>query len=184
MHQPSSFPDTYAGFDTETLLAAYHQGPERIGYALSTLAAADLKARPIEHKWSIQEIVIHLADSEIMGAARIRQTLAQSGRDFAAYDEAVWAEQLAYQDGSSQSVEEAVALFTALRRTTSRLLRRATAQDWEKTGHHAEHGYVTLRQLLELYADHSERHLAQILERRRLLDKTLYMPLLLEKRLY
>ena len=127
---------------------------------------------------------MHLADAEIMGAARIRQALAQSGRDFACYDEAVWADQLAYQNRSRQAVEDALALFTALRRATSPLLHRAVAHHWQKTGFHPELGPVTLRQLLELYADHSERHLAQILERRRLLGIPLRMALLLETRLY
>lgn len=184
MTHVATFPGTYAEYDTAHLLDVYEKGPGRIRRSLADLTDDHLAARPIGGKWSIREIVVHVADSEIMGGGRFRQTLAQSELAFAGYDQAVWANRLDYQDFDRAGLDAVLTLFSALRRTTSILLRKASPEDWRKRGRHPERGPMTLRQLLELYADHSERHLAQILERRALLGASYTMELLLPERLY
>lgn len=185
MWETGTFPATYATVEPELLLRAYAESPARIRRSLEGLAPGQLRANPRSAgKWSIAEIVVHLADSEIMGAARVRQTYTGSGPDFAFYDQNVWARDLAYGEADEGRLEGNLALFTALRETTLPLFRDTGSGDWAKTGLHAELGPLTLRQLLELYADHGERHLEQILEIRRLLGRPLECPLLLPKRLY
>lgn len=184
MTHVDTFADPYADYGTSHLLDVYEQGPERIGRSLTGLTDDELAARPFERKWSIREIVVHVADSEIMGAGRFRQALAQPEAAFAGYDQAVWADQLDYQGFDRAGLDATLALFSALRQSTSILLRRASPADWDKSGRHPERGPMTLRQLLELYADHSERHLAQILERRARLGTPRVMDRLLPERLY
>ena len=182
-HTPH-FPKTYANLATYELLSVFDAGPERYPQVLEGLKEQDLKAHPKAGKWSIQEIVMHVADSEIMGAARIRQTFAQPGSTYAIYDQDVWARVCAYQDQDNAALQSALKLFEALRRTSSGIFHQAKQDDWQKAGYHAEFGHLTLRQLLELYADHSERHIQQILDLRSLMAKSLNFPLLLEERLY
>ncbi|HEX9654456.1 MAG TPA: DinB family protein, partial [bacterium] len=165
----STFPTAYADLDTDQLISAYSAGPERVRQVIQGLKPADLKAHPREGKWSIQEIVVHLSDAEVMGAARIRQAFAQPGSTVAVYDQMVWAREMAYQDYDTKTFYTALMMFDALRLATAKLFQRATAADWEKVVIHPEWGAITLRQLLELYADHSERHIAQILTLRELL---------------
>jgi hypothetical protein len=141
-------------------------------------------AHPRENKWSIQEIVFHITDAEIMGAARIRQTYAEPGSRFAVYEQDIWAKELKYQKRDSKSFYSSLILFDSLRLATSKIFRGAQQEDWQKTGLHPEWGDLTLRQLLEIYADHSERHIGQILTLRGLLGKGVDLPLLLEQRLY
>ena len=100
---------------------------------------------------------------------------------FAAYDQNRWGSTFAY---TSADAAEALAMFEVLRATTSRLLRRCSETAWDKTGLHPEWGRMTVRQLLELYADHSERHLEQILAMRHDLAHPADVPPLLEERLY
>ena len=119
-----------------------------------------------------------------MGAARVRQAYTQPGSSFAVYDQDIWANLLGYQKQDNSAVPDALKLFESLRRTTSVIFHHARVEDWGKSGVHAEHGEITLRNLLELYADHSERHIEQILHIRSLLDKTIEFQLLLEHRLY
>jgi len=180
----SRFPDVYSQIETGKLLEVFDQGPARLRNVLADLTQNHLKANPRPGKWSIQEIVMHVADSEIMGAARIRQTYTQPGSSFAVYDQDVWANQLGYRELDNPAVQNALKLFESLRRTTSLIFHQARVEDWDKSGVHAEHGEVTLRNLLELYTDHSERHIEQILYIRSLLDKTIEFQLLLERRLY
>jgi len=180
----STFPDLYIQIKTDKLLEVFDQGPARLRNVLADLTHEHLKVKPRPGKWSIQEIIMHVADSEIMGAARVRQTYAQPGSSFAAYEQDVWANHLGYQGQGNPAVQNALKLFESLRRTTSVIFHDARAGDWGKIGVHAEHGEITLRNLLELYADHSERHIEQVLSIRSLLDKTIEFQLLLEHRLY
>lgn len=184
MVETNAFPTTYESVTTAALMQAFQRGPDQVEASLEGLDDGDLRAPVVKGKWTIQEIVLHVADSEIMGAARFRQALAQSDRDFAFYAQDVWATELGYGEAGRDDMTAALAMFRALRRTTARLLDAASDDDWAKTGNHPEVGVITVRQLLELYADHSERHVAQILERRRRLGKPVGLPLLLAERLY
>ena len=183
--QKSSFPRAYEQIPTSKLLEAYDEGPQRINQVFQGLSEEELKSRAKgDKRWSIFEIVLHVADSELMGAARVRQTFTQSGRDFAFYNQDVWAKQMNYQSLALDSFNQGLELFELLRKTTSRIFHLATEEDWRKTGIHAELGKTSLRQLLELYADHGERHIEQILHTRELLGKAIEFPLILAERLY
>ena len=187
LYRKADFPDAYRGISTRDLLTVYRAGPTRLGGILAGLTDEELKQRPQppqEDKWSIQEIAMHIADAEIMGAARLRQALAEPGASFALYDQDAWTSELGYRNRDRKALENAVRLFSALRTGSTLLLETATEQDWAKWGNHADWGPVTVRQLLELYADHSERHIEQIVDARELLGKPLVAPRLLPKRLY
>ncbi len=184
LFRKADFPDAYRGISTRDLLTVYKAGPTRLGGILAGLTDEELKARPREDKWSIQEIAMHVADAEIMGAARLRQALAEPGATFALYDQDAWTRALGYQSRDRKALENAVRLFSALRTGSTLLLETAKEQDWTKWGNHADWGPLTVRQLLELYADHGERHIEQIVAARALLGNTLIVPRLLPKRLY
>ena len=181
----TGFPDVLRNVSAERLLEAYAAGPARIRAALDGLSPSQLAEHPVRGKWSIAEIILHLADAEIMGAARIRQAVAEPGSTAAVYDQDRWAAGLAYGDRGPDAVEEALQLFELLRRTSLPLFARVRGGgNDESVVHPGWGGPLTVRQLLELYADHSERHLAQMLERRRLVGAPLDMDLLLPDRLY
>jgi len=181
----SQYPLVYKDYTTPELLAAFNAGPRRLREVTSGLDEARLKARVIPEKWSIFEIILHVADAEIMGAARFRLALSESGVLAPRYDQDAWCREMAYNEAPLAAFAEALDLLESLTRTSNRLFDGLTAEDWEAYGViHAEWGRMTLRQLLELYADHRERHVAQILERRALLGVPIEYALLLEKRLY
>ena len=184
LSRKADFPDAYRGISTRDLLTVYKAGPTRLGGILAGLTDEELKQRPQEDKWSIQEIAMHIADAEIMGAARFRQALAEPGASFALYDQDAWTGELGYRTRDRKALENAVRLFSALRNGSTLRLETAKERDWTKWGNHADWGPLTVRQLLELYADHGERHIEQIVDLRALLGKPLVVPRLLPKRLY
>ena len=181
----SSFPDTYTEIPTAELLHAFEAGPARLKLATVGLSAAERTARPIPGKWSINELILHVVDSELMGASRVRLAFTSPGTPVAGYDQARWATMFDYQDATDTDVREAFVLFEALRRHSLNVFMRLTPREWTDAHvEHPEHGPVSLRNLLELYADHSERHVAQVLARRELLGRPLELPCLLPGRLY
>jgi hypothetical protein len=181
---PAGFPDVYREIPTGRLLDAYEAAPERLDLALDGLDESDLHKRPFPGKWSVQEIVCHVADSETCAALRFRLALAEPGAALPAYDQDRFASGLGYGTFDGELFDATRTLFRSLRGISTRLLRSAARAAWDNTGRHREWGEVTLRQLLELYADHGERHLEQILDRRAALGKPLAMERLLPVRLY
>ncbi len=180
----SKFPSVYSDIKTSRLIKIYSKAPERLNSVLHGLTVQELQECPLSGKWSIQEIAIHLADAEIMGAARIRQAFAEPGSVFAVYDQEIWAGVFNYQGFDSKAFYSAVMMFDSLRLNTSKVFNRAKAADWQRAGVHPDWGTLTLRNLLELYADHGERHFGQIVHLRQLVGNPIDFPLLLTERLY
>ena len=180
----AAFPDAYREISTERLLAVYEAAPRRLGFALEGLGPKDLGARVVAGKWTIGEIVCHVTDSETVGWIRLRKALAEPGAALPGYDQDRFAAGVGYADFDHVLVRDTLDLFGRLRSISSRLLRRAPPGSWQSAAVHPEWGALTLRQLLELYADHGERHLEQVLDRRERLGKPLAMDRPLPVRLY
>jgi DinB superfamily len=110
-------------------------------------------------KWSIAQVLQHLADSEVVWAWRMRLVLAQERPQLTGYDQDLWASRLGYELANpSEALEE----FSVLRRANLRLLERATPEDLQRVGVHAERGEESLGHLRRLYAGHDLLHLRQI----------------------
>ncbi|MFL6259279.1 MAG: DinB family protein [Thermoanaerobaculia bacterium] len=111
-------------------------------------------------KWSVRQVVQHLADSEVVGAFRFRMVLAHDAPELPAYDQDLWAERLRYQEADlATSLDD----FETLRALNIRVLRRAAPEDLKnRVMRHAERGDEPLGYMLSLYAGHDLVHLAQI----------------------
>jgi tRNA-binding EMAP/Myf-like protein len=115
--------------------------------------------RPDPPRWSLNQIVAHLADAEIVGAYRFRAIVASSGVAIQAYDQNRWAEAFRYE---SLDAVESAGLFAAYRAGTLRMLRRLGPGDLDSYGEHAERGRESVRELMRLYAGHDLNHIQQI----------------------
>ncbi len=180
----SVFPDNYQNIELEKLIEVYRKGPVRLESVLADLSDHDLRAYPIDNKWSIKEIVFHITDSEIIGASRIKMILGEKNKDLPFYDQDSWATNMAYNSLSEKQMMNSINVFSAIRVQLTELFVNLKQSDWEKTGIHAEFGNVSVRNLLELYADHSERHISQISDRRMMLGRSIDIEAILPERLY
>jgi len=140
-------------------LETFGRGPTFLSEALSRCPKKMWLYRPSMDRWSIHEIILHLADSEAESYVRCRQFIAEPGLDAAAYDAAAWANTLGY---FHQSTREALGLIVRLRRMTYQILRYVPDAVWEHTAHHPKKGTLTLDQWLELQARHIPHHVEQI----------------------
>ncbi len=178
------FPKTYIEYPVGKLLNVYKQGYARLIYSIQALTIEEMKERVITDKWSIYEIIIHVVDSEIMAYTRIGQAITQSEKEFGGYNQDIWARVLNYTNYPQHIFNSRLLVFNHLRESIYYLLSNVKENDWSKTGIHYEFGEITLRNLLELYADHCERHIDQILERRNIINKPISLEKILIKRLY
>ncbi len=140
--------------------------PARLRRAMAELSRADLARRPAPGKWSIKEIICHLADVEVVNGWRYRMILAQSGSPLTAFDQDRWANETAYL---RQDPALALEAFTALRRRHLALIRATPRSTWTRFGLHEERGRITFGDLVEWEAAHDLNHLAQVARLRRLL---------------
>lgn len=110
-------------------------------------------------KWSIVGVLQHLADSELVWGYRLRKVLAEDRPVLTGYDQDLWADRLGY-NGADRT--EALALFAALRTANLRLLGRASFNDLDRVGVHAERGEEPVRHMVSLYAGHDLVHRRQL----------------------
>jgi len=141
-------------------LEAAEKSPKEIAAAVSGLPPQVLRYKPAPDKWSILEILSHLADIEIVYAYRLRQMLADQKPVIAPMDQDEWAKNLGYMDTPAP---ELVALYGLNRHHNLRLLLRLKPADLEKSAFHPEYQQaVTLATLVEKMAGHGTNHLQQI----------------------
>ncbi len=140
-------------------IAVLRETPDRLRRSIDGLSQPQLRQPERAGKWSINQILQHLADSELAGSWRFRLILAQDRPPLTGYDQDLWATRLGYQEGDPA---EALDLFTLLRRRNVRLFEQATPADLQRVGVHAERGEESLGHLRRLYAGHDLLHLQQI----------------------
>jgi hypothetical protein len=118
-----------------------------------------LRRNPEPGKWSVAQIVTHLAESEIVASWRYRQILERNGSSITPYDQDVW-ERLG--DYANADPTASLELFRLLRERNVKLLERLTTEQWEMYGVHAERGNESVRLLARMIAGHDVNHLQQI----------------------
>src|SRR5678816_4487227 len=79
-------------------LEAAERSPKEIAAAVSGLSPQVLRYKPSADKWSILEILGHLADIEIVYAYRLLQMLADKKPVIAPMDQDEWARNLGYME--------------------------------------------------------------------------------------
>ena len=151
-----------------SLIDQYESGGEKIRQAIKGLSREDLTAFPVPGTWSIQQIVIHLMDSDLIGADRMKRIIAEENPTLIGYDESKFSANLFYDE---QPAADAVEIFDRNRRLFAKVLRKLPDSAFARQGTHNERGVVTLEQQLKGYVQHFEHHLKFIVEKRKKLGK-------------
>lgn len=131
--------------------------PTRIARVLDSMATEAIETKTAPGKWSVREILCHLADCEIAWGWRFRTTYGESNPQLQPFDQDSWAR--AYQ-GSGYTVSSARATWTALRQWNITLLNELSPAERRRPATHAELGPLTLWTLVEIAAGHDLHHLA------------------------
>ena len=144
--------------DRKKLIEQYRRGYEVVADALLKITSEELDVKPEPKKWSVREIVHHLADSEMIAAARLRYLLGQDRPTIQGYDQDEFARRLYYDRPHEVSLE----LFRIVRESTAEILDRLTPAEWVREGTHTEAGPYGVESWLKTYAAHAHKHATQI----------------------
>lgn len=123
------------------------------------LTPKQLKWKPAPGKWSIAEILAHLADAEIVGSWRMRLTIGASGSTIQPFDQDAWALAFKYGDHDARHSLE---VFRVLRENNLAMLKALPAESWEHYGMHLERGKESITHLVRMFAGHDTNHLRQM----------------------
>lgn len=140
-------------------LSVLRETPAAAARAIEGLLPAQLRTPEAPGKWSIAQVLQHLADSDLVWGWRVRLILAQDRPTLTGYDQDLWAERLHYADADPA---EALEQLRVLRRGNLNLIARATPEDLKRVGVHSERGEESVGYLCGLYAGHDLLHLRQI----------------------
>ncbi len=160
-------PETVQQYTQRLLSYAGGKDPLRLQQAAPKKLAAMLKGknrkqmtrRPAPGKWSIAEIVAHLADSEIAIAWRLRQILSTNTVPIQAYDQDSWAKTFSY---ARRDPRTSLVIFTTLREANMALLKSVPRKLWDNYGIHQERGHESVSHVVQMVAGHDLNHLQQV----------------------
>lgn len=149
--------------DTNSLIGRYLAGPQQLRDALAGLNAEQFDAHPIPGKWSIKEVVCHIADYEPVYADRMKRVIAEDQPTLLAGSPGAFVERLAYEQ---RELSEELSLIEVVRSQMARILRSLKPADFRRTGVHSVRGPVALEKLLQQITDHIPHHLALVEEKK------------------
>jgi len=141
------------------ILESYGSAYEQLIAALEELPREMWTFKSSPERWSVHEIIVHIADSEANSFIRCRRFLAEPGSEVMAYDQDKWATALRYHE---QSPDDALALFRLLRLTSYNLIKDLPESVWSNTIEHPENGTMTFDDWLHTYERHIPGHVAQM----------------------
>ena len=151
-------PNPYAKFlDGRDPIEVLSATSVRLKDLAARLPPEQLAVRPPTGKWNAREIILHLADCDLVFGFRLRQTLAEDSPTVQPFDQDHWAQRYGAFDFKS-----ALALFLALRHANLLLIESTTAAERARPTTHPERGAMTFWTIVETIAGHDTNHLQQL----------------------
>lgn len=145
--------------DGKDPLRLQQAAPKKLALLFKGKTKKQLSRRPAPDKWSVVEIVAHLADAELAIAWRIRQVLSNNAIPIQAYDQALWARTFDY---ARRDPRQSLTNFRMLREANLALLKSVPRKLWENYGVHQERGNESVSHVVRMVAGHDLNHLQQV----------------------
>ena len=131
----------------------------RLKKSIRGLTPKQLKSRPEPAKWSISEILAHLADAEIVASWRMRSVIGENGITIQPFDQDSWASVFEYR---GRDARRSLEVFRILRENNLAMLKEIPRETWDNYGMHLERGKETIAHLTRMFAGHDTNHVLQI----------------------
>src|SRR5262252_10013896 len=127
--------------------------------SISGLSSSQLKWRQEPAKWSIAEIIAHLADAEIVASWRMRSVIGENGVTVQPFDQDAWASTFNYR---GRDAKHSLEVFQTLRENNLSMLKEIPKETWDNYGMHLERGKETISHLARMFAGHDTNHVLQV----------------------
>jgi hypothetical protein len=144
------------GKDPRKLMDA---APARLAKLLKGVTPAKGRKRPAPGKWSISEIVAHIADTELVIGYRLRAVLGAPGIQLIGFDQDAWVTALHYD---KRDLKKSFAQYCAFREANLALLKTLRPEQWKHEGLHNERGPQSIETIVKMTAGHDLNHFQQI----------------------
>lgn len=145
--------------DVSNAFERFVRGPALVREAVHGLDAGTLNQRPRGSDWSIRDVVMHLADAELVGSVQLRLIIAGEEPALPGFDPEAWKRRLHYL---WRDPEFALGLFQQARWANAELLQQCDAAAWQRVGLHPDRGRLSLANLVGHLAEHAEEHAGQV----------------------
>ena len=157
------------------LIEKYEAGGEQLSMAIRGLTREDVLAVPAPDanvgKWSIQQVVVHCMDSDLIATDRLKRMIAEDNPQLIGYDENKFVKNLFYDE---QPADLAVQIVDLNRKLFAAVLRKLPASVAERKGTHSERGVVTVGKYLQSTVDHLDHHIKFIHAKRANMGKEMW----------
>jgi hypothetical protein len=135
--------------------------PQKIKKIISGAKKKTLYQRPEPGKWSIAEIVAHLAETELVLGWRYRSAAEKNGVAIQPFDQDAWAANSRYQ---KSDVKVMLEMFSVIRAANLRFLAGLPKEKLNNVGLHQERGVESILHIANLEAGHDLNHVKQIVK--------------------
>jgi hypothetical protein len=133
--------------------------PKKLARLIEGIPTVKLRKRPAPDKWSVAEILAHLADVEIVIGWRMRSILGAPGTSVQAYDQNAWVVTGHYE---KRDPRKSIELQRVVREANLALLKSLSSEQWKHFGQHAERGQESIEHIVRMVAGHDINHIQQI----------------------
>ena len=132
---------------------------KKLARLVKGVPTAKMRKRPAPDKWSVAEILAHLADVEIVVGWRMRSILGAPGTPIQAFDQDAWVMAGHY---AKRDPRESIEQHRVVREANLALLKSLSADQWKQYGQHAERGQESIERIVAMIAGHDVNHIRQI----------------------
>lgn len=153
-----------------THIANYVAQADELKAWIAGLTRDQLNSHPVPGTWSIQQVVFHTLDSDLVATDRMKRIAAMDLPLLVNYDESRFAGLLSYD---KRDASRACELFAINRRHTAELLTLLPDEAFERQGVHSVRGLITLESLITGYTEHVIHHRKFVVAKRQALGKPL-----------
>ena len=145
-----------AGKDPRKVQAA---SAARLAKLIRGVSPKRLARKPAPGKWSVNEILAHLSETEIVVGWRMRAIVGAPGTQIQAYDQDAWA---AAGNYAARDARKSLAFFRAAREANLNWLHHLRPEQWRHYGIHAERGEESIEMTVNMIAGHDVNHIRQV----------------------
>ena len=157
--KPPYVQETIALLGSRDPVEVMTETPRWLKARLGNIAASAWQTPEAEGKWSLVQVMGHLADAEMAFGWRARLVLTTDNALLTGYDQNAWLERFNY---AGADPEVALDTFLMLRMWNLRVWHTASDADLGRMAMHADRGPESLELLRALIAGHDLRHRRQI----------------------